>query len=83
MTVTLLNAPKFCRAQSVYFIGGEGIIRSSHSEAGRWTYLVEMALGAVPDCGRVGAEAMVLLDEVDLWSQDDFKMIVTPVPLVS
>jgi len=50
----------------VIFIGGSGIIRSCKSEAGTWNYLVEMALGAQPVFGRVGAETMLVLTEADL-----------------
>lgn len=67
MTVALLAAPKFCRAQAVRFIGGEGVVRSYKSEAGIWTYLIEMALGPEPVFGRTGAETMVLFNEVDLY----------------
>ena len=66
MTVVCMNIPKFSHRQHVGFAGGEGIVRSHKSEFGKWIYLVEMALGTEPVFGRVGAEAMVLLDEVDL-----------------
>jgi hypothetical protein len=66
MTAVLLRMPKFHRLQKVSFAGGEGIVRSSKFEFGSWVYLVEMALGVEPVFGRVGAETMVLLEEVDL-----------------
>lgn len=66
MTATLIKQPLFRRMQWVSFIGGEGIVRSYKPNAGTWTYLVEMPLGLDPDFGRVGAETMVLLHEVDL-----------------
>lgn len=70
MSITFLDAPKFYKAQLVYFVGGEGIVCSSHSEAGRWTYLIEMALGPEPTCGRVEAETTVLLNKADLRAVD-------------
>jgi hypothetical protein len=66
MNSTFLGIPKFCRTQRVCFVGGEGIVLSHTSEAGSWTYTVEMALGLEPLCGRVGAETMVVLNEADL-----------------
>lgn len=66
MTATLIKSPIFCQAQRVSFVGGEGIVQSYKAEAENWTYLIEMALGLEPDCGRVGAETMVLLNEADL-----------------
>jgi len=66
MTKTLMKMPGFRPAQQVSFVGGEGIVRSHKFEAGNWTYIVEMALGLEPDCGRVGAETMVFFNEADL-----------------
>ena len=66
MTATLIKAPKFRPTQWVRFIGGEGIVRSYKPDAGTWAYIVEMPLGLEPDFGRVGAETMVSLHEVDL-----------------
>jgi hypothetical protein len=63
---TMTEVPGFCIAQQVSFVGGEGIVRSYKTEFGSWIYLVEMALGPEPDCGRVGAETMVFIDEADL-----------------
>lgn len=65
MTAICMRIPKFRHTQRVSFVG-EGIVRSYKSEAGSWTYLVEMALGLEPDFGRVGAETMVFLNEADL-----------------
>jgi hypothetical protein len=57
----------FHRHQQVSFIGGEGIIRNFKYENGTWKYLVEMPLAiAIPTFGRIGAETIVLLDEVEL-----------------
>jgi hypothetical protein len=50
----------------VSFVGGEGIVRSSHFEGGTWRYLVEMPQGREPTFGRAGAETMVLLNEREL-----------------
>ena len=61
-----IKLPVFHQDQRVIFIGGSGIIRSCKSEAGTWNYLVEMALGAQPVFGRVGAETMLVLTEADL-----------------
>ncbi|UBF24407.1 hypothetical protein K9N68_22250 [Kovacikia minuta CCNUW1] len=66
MTATLIKQPLFRRMQWVSFVGGEGIVRSYKPNDGTWAYLVEMPLGMEPVFGRVGAETMVLLYEVDL-----------------
>lgn len=66
MTLRFSKVPSFQPGQRVSFMGGEGIVRSYRSETKTWSYLVEMALGPEPIFGRVGAEAMVLLDEEDL-----------------
>jgi hypothetical protein len=68
MTALFVKVPSFDHAQLVGFAGGEGIVQGYHSEAGIWTYLIEMALGQEPDCGRVGAETMVLLPETELYA---------------
>lgn len=65
-TRTSIELPVFHQSQRVIFIGGSGIIRSCKSESGTWNYLVEMALGAQPAFGRVGAETMLVLTEADL-----------------
>lgn len=70
MSATVLDDPKFCTAQVVWFIGGEGIVRSYHPKAGEWIYTIEMALGPEPAFGRKGAETMVLLNEVDLYEPE-------------
>jgi len=67
---TLIKVPGFQQAQQVSFIGGEGTVRSYTSEAGTWTYLVEMPSGLKPAFGRIGAETLVLLTEADLWSRE-------------
>jgi hypothetical protein len=66
MAVKLYRSPNFCPTQRVRFVGGEGVVRSCKTEAGSWTYLVEMPLGREPSFGRVGPEAMVVLNESDL-----------------
>ena len=68
MTAKLIEVPSFRHAQRVSFVGGEGIVQSYKPEEGTWKYLIEMPLGLEPDCGRVGAETMVFLDEADLWA---------------
>lgn len=66
MSATSVKAPGFHLAQRVSFVGGDGIVQSYQPEDGTWAYIVEMALGPEPGCGRVGAETMVLLSEEDL-----------------
>lgn len=67
MTVEIIKAPIFSRDRQVRFVGGEGIIRNFKYEGGNWKYLVEMPLApAMPEFGRLGAETIVLLDEVEL-----------------
>jgi hypothetical protein len=66
MTATCMPKPKFRTEFPVRFTGGEGTVRGAKWEFGRWIYLVEMALGIEPEFGRIGPEAMVLLDETDL-----------------
>lgn len=68
MTATFVKVPSFHHAQTVRFAGGEGIVRGYRPDAGTWTYLIEMALGQEPDFGRVGAETMVLLPEIELYA---------------
>ncbi len=67
MTATYTPKPKFHAEFPVSFTGGEGTVRGAKWEFGRWIYLVEMALGIEPEFGRIGPEAMVLLDETDLY----------------
>ena len=67
MTIKLIEAPSFSRERQVSFVGGEGIIRSFKYENGTWKYLVEMPLDPlIPEFGRIGAETIVLLDEIEL-----------------
>ena len=70
MTVGLLDVPKFCVKQAVWFFGGRGVVCSYQHDAGRWTYLIEMDLGPYPVFGRIGTEAMVLLNEIDLYETE-------------
>ena len=49
------------------FVGGEGVVRNFTYKNGTWKYLVEMPLApAMPKFGRIGAETIVLLDEIEL-----------------
>ena len=67
MIAEFVKVRSFHRHQQVSFIGGEGIIRNFKYESGTWKYLVEMPLApTLPEFGRVGAETIVLLDEVEL-----------------
>lgn len=58
--------PRFSLGQQVQFCGGTGIIIGYHPVARTWTYAIEMELGPMPSMGRIGPEATVLLQEVDL-----------------
>lgn len=69
MIANFAKASDFHPGQRVSFVGGEGIVQSYRPEAEIWTYLIEMALGQEPSCGRVGAETMVLFDEADLCAE--------------
>jgi hypothetical protein len=60
------KVPRFHPNQQVSFVGGKGIVRSSSSDSGNWSYVIEMPLGAEPTFGRVGAETMIVLHEADL-----------------
>ena len=66
MSVKPSQVPRFHPTQRVRFLGGEGIVQSYRFEAETWMYLIEMALGAEPNCGRVGGETTVVLTEADL-----------------
>lgn len=69
--VAVMTMPRFSPDQFVRFIGGEGKVRGSHADSGRWSYLVEMEMGEEPEMGRIGFETMILLPETDLeeaWS---------------
>lgn len=67
MSAICMPKPKFCTEDPVSFAGGEGIVRSVNWEFGGWIYLVEMPLGIEPEFGRIGPEAMLFLDEIDLY----------------
>jgi hypothetical protein len=67
MNATCTPKPRFRTEHLVSFTGGEGTIRGAKWEFGRWMYLVEMTLGIEPEFGRIGPEAMVLLDETELY----------------
>ncbi len=60
---------KFYRTQHVIFAGGEGIIKSFKFDSGTWVYLVEMPLGIKSIFGRVGAETMVFLDQIEIHTE--------------
>ena len=67
MIAEFIKSRSFHRHQQVSFVGGEGIVRNSKYENGTWKYLVEMPLAPVmPKFGRIGAETIVLLDEIEL-----------------
>lgn len=66
MASSMMNIPKFWRGQSVCFTGGKGIIQSYKSDAGNWTYQIEMAMGPEPSFGRMGHETVVVLSEAEL-----------------
>jgi hypothetical protein len=65
MTATCMPRPRFRTEHLVRFVGGEGTIRGTKWEFGRWMYLVK--LGIEPEFGRIGPEAMILLDETELY----------------
>ena len=67
MIAEFIKVRSFDRHQQVSFIGGEGVVRNFKYENGTWKYLVEMPLDPVmPKFGRIGAETIVLLDEIEL-----------------
>jgi hypothetical protein len=66
MNMYCLSKPKFCCHQTVSFIGGAGKIKSIQRQDDRWTYTIEMSMGAMPDFGRIGAETTILLEEQDI-----------------
>lgn len=67
MTIpTIDRVHTFNREQKVKFVGGEGIVRNFKFEDEHWLYVVEMPLGREPEFGRIGAETMVLLSEIEL-----------------
>jgi hypothetical protein len=69
-SLTFLPQRLYQHHRTVSFISGEGIVRSSNFKGGTWRYLVEPQgrepTFAIPEFGRVGAETIVLLDEVEL-----------------
>lgn len=73
MNINCLNKPKFHSHQTVRFIGGEGKIKSIQRQYNRWTYTIEMSMGAKPNFGRVGAETTIILEEQDIRNQFFFK----------
>ena len=67
MIAKLVKARSFHRHQQVSFVGGEGVVRNFTYKNGTWKYLVVMPLApAMPKFGRIGAETIVLLDEIEL-----------------
>ena len=67
MITEFIKVRSFDRHQQVSFIGGEGVVRNFKYENGTCKYLVEMPLAPVlPKFGRIGAETIVLLDEIEL-----------------
>lgn len=67
MGTSSIAAPIFSKDQSVEFIGGTGKIKNYHLELGGWVYLVEMAMGSEPICGRVGSETTIVLPELEMY----------------
>ncbi|MDF5729455.1 MAG: hypothetical protein PUP92_15935 [Rhizonema sp. PD38] len=61
-----MTHPKFSRNQLVRFVGGTGVIVSYYLNSNTWTYTVEMEMGPEPSMGRVGAETMLLLHEIEI-----------------
>lgn len=66
MNISYYSKPKFDRHQTVRFIGGEGQIKSIQWQDNRWSYTIEMSMGAKPDFGRIGAETTIVLEEQDI-----------------
>ena len=67
MIAEFIKVRSFHLHQQVSFVGGEGIVRNFKYENGNWQYLVEMPLSLpMPKFGRIGAETIVLLDEIEL-----------------
>jgi len=63
---SVANIPKFHKGETVYFLGGHGKVQDYKSEAGTWTYWIEMTMGIEPEFGRVGNETVIVLSEADL-----------------
>jgi len=65
--IKLVKIPNSNRNQQVSFLGREGIIRNFKYKNRIWKYLVEILLAPVmPEFGKIGAEIIVLLNEVEL-----------------
>jgi hypothetical protein len=68
MNINYYRKPKFDCDQTVSFIGGEGQIKSIQRQDARWSYIIEMSMGAKPDFGRIGAETTIVLEEQDIFN---------------
>ncbi len=66
VVATSTAVPRFCRGQSVRFVGGEGAIQGYQPASGTWVYEIAMDLGSEPLFGRIGCETTILLIEADL-----------------
>ncbi|MDZ8187481.1 MAG: hypothetical protein RMX96_21860 [Nostoc sp. ChiSLP02] len=71
-TVIDFARPKFRQGQKVEFLGGWGTIIQCCRNSGHWSYLVEMAMGAEPEMGRIGYETTILLFETDIALLEDY-----------
>lgn len=69
MAATVIIVPQFRREQRVNFIGGSGTIKSYWTEAGSWSYLVEIEMEPKPEMGKIGYETTILLNQSDLMLQ--------------
>lgn len=75
MISSVVSMPKFRPNQDVRFIGGEGKVKELHPLSGSWWYKVEMAMGPMPDMGRIGYETTIVLPETDLDAlESDFRL---------
>jgi hypothetical protein len=81
MSLSVLTVPQFRKGQAVRFTGGVGTIKNYQSESGTWMYLLQMELGPEPDFGRVGAETMLWLPEVDLLALEERSFRELTIPL--
>lgn len=68
---SVIIQPQFYPNQTVYFIGGCGIVKNCQPYARTWAYAVEMELGPEPEMGRIGSEATILLIEAEIRSSAD------------
>lgn len=66
MNTNCISKHRFNLHQTVSFIGGLGKIKNIQLQDGRWTYTIEMSMGAKPDFSRVGAETTIVLEEQDI-----------------